>query len=173
MIRIQFFGPGRSKPERVSGGTVPWNGKMVDVRKAFAEFREASVRRQEVSPEDCFFDSSVPNRSLVQKRLSVYNWNPGPRCGKEGAIETRIAGKWHIITLQESIEYPRAPGEQVPRNSLRVMCSVIQQGYFFPDVKVKSIYHHDSRREMPDKIMEGDFNGAVWRRDNSNNMSII
>ena len=109
---------------------------------------------------------------------------------------------------------------------------------FFPDVKVKSIYLHDTRRELPDKIMEGDsgwvsqgvlsrasfrrqplsdqktltdlslhinnvyakkrdigkkliltiravtleenvdldagdFNGAAWRRDNSNNISII
>ena len=45
------------------------------------------------------------NRSSVQKRLSIYNWNPGPRRGKEGAIEKRIAGKWHIITLQEAIAY--------------------------------------------------------------------
>ena len=109
---------------------------------------------------------------------------------------------------------------------------------FFPDVKVKSIYLHDTRRELPDKMMEGDsgwvlqgvlsrasfrrqplndqktftvlslhindvyaekrgigkkliltiravmlgenvdlvagdFNGAAWRRDNSNNFSII
>ena len=66
---------------------------MVDVRKAFAELREASVRRQEASPQEYFFDSSVPNRSPVQRRLSVYNWNPGPRREKEGAIEKRIAGK--------------------------------------------------------------------------------
>ena len=109
---------------------------------------------------------------------------------------------------------------------------------FFPDVKFKSIYLHDTRRELPDKIMEGDpgwvlqgvlsrasfrrqllndqktftvlslhinnvhakkrcvgkklilsiravmlnenvdlvagdFNGAAWRRDNSNNIGII
>ena len=72
--------------------------------KAFAEFRLASVRRQEACPQEGFIDSSVPNRSSVQKRLSVYNWNPGPRRGKEGAIEKRIAGKWHIVTLQEVIE---------------------------------------------------------------------
>ena len=77
---------------------------MVDLRKAFAEFREASVRRQEASPQEYLFDSSIPNRSPVQKRLSVYNWNLGPRRGKEGAIEKRIVGKRHIITLQEAIE---------------------------------------------------------------------
>ena len=27
---------------------------------------------------------------------------------------------------------------------------------FFPDVKVKSIYLHDVRRVLPDKVMEGD-----------------
>ena len=35
----------------------------------------------------------------------MYNWNPGPRRGKEGAIEKQIAWKWHIITLQEAIGY--------------------------------------------------------------------
>ena len=78
---------------------------LVDVRKAFAEYREASVRRQEALAEEYFFDSSVPNRSSVQKRLSVFFWNSGHRRGKEGAIEKQIAGKWHIITLQEAIEY--------------------------------------------------------------------
>ena len=41
----------------------------------------------------------------MQKRLSIYNWNPGPRRGKEDAIEKQIAGKWHIITLQEASQY--------------------------------------------------------------------
>ena len=41
----------------------------------------------------------------MQKRLSIYNWNPGPRRGKEGAFEKQIAGKWHVITLQEAIVY--------------------------------------------------------------------
>ena len=181
--------------------------------KAFAEYREASARRHDTLTQEYFFDSSVPKRSSVQKRLSIYNWNPGPRRGKEGAIEKRIAGQRHIITLQESTEYvdhelltnrfhvthygrcvrqqrakplicskeaehlqleprtstwkrgrhretncrtkayyhragvdracrPRAPHEQVPRNSLRTMRGVVQQGY--------------TRRELPDKVKEGD-----------------
>ena len=40
----------------------------VDARKVFAEIREASVRRQEAPPQEYFFDSSVPNRSTVQKK---------------------------------------------------------------------------------------------------------
>ena len=34
---------------------------------------------------------------------------------------------------------------------------------FFPDVKVKSIFLHDTRRELPDKTMEGD-SGWVLQR---------
>ena len=68
---------------------------MVDVRKAFAEFREASVRRKEASPQEYFFDSSVPNHSSVRKSLSVYNWNPGPRRGKECAVETNCRKMAH------------------------------------------------------------------------------
>ena len=66
---------------------------MVDVRKAVAGYRESAVRRQETPAREYFFDNSVPNRSSVQKRRSIYNWNPGPRRGKEGASEKQIAGK--------------------------------------------------------------------------------
>ena len=78
---------------------------MVDVRKAVAEFREASARRHDTSSQEYHFDNNVPNRSLVQEQLSIYNWNPGPRRGKEGAYEKQIASKWHVITLQEKIEH--------------------------------------------------------------------
>ena len=77
--------------------------QMVDVRKAFAEYREAAPRRQESTSKEYFFDTNMPKRSYVQKRLSIYNWNPGSRRGKEGAIEKQTAGKWHNITLQEAI----------------------------------------------------------------------
>ena len=76
----------------------------VDIRRALAEFREASARRHDTSYQEYHFDNNVPNRSLVQKRLSTHNWNPGPRRGREGAIEKQIASKRHVITLQEAIE---------------------------------------------------------------------
>ena len=77
---------------------------VVDVRKAFAELREASARRHGTSYQEYHFDNGLPNRSPVQKRFSVYNWNPGLRRGRGGAIEKQIAGKCHIIILQEAIE---------------------------------------------------------------------
>ena len=38
----------------------------VDVRQAFAEYREASVRRHDTSTQEYHCDSNVPNRSSVQ-----------------------------------------------------------------------------------------------------------
>ena len=85
--------------------------------------------------------------------LSVYNWNPGQRRGKEGAIEKQIAG-----TLQEAIEYV---DHELLTNRFHVThyggCAVLfNKDTFFPDVKAKTIYLHDTRRDLPDKVMEGD-----------------
>ena len=57
---------------------------MVDVQEATADFREASERRHDTSSQAYRFNKKLSNRSLVHKRLSIYNWNPGPRRGKEG-----------------------------------------------------------------------------------------
>ena len=53
------------------------------------------------------FDTSRPNQLLEQTRISILNWNRGPRRGTPGTIETHIAGKWHIIALQDATEYLR------------------------------------------------------------------
>ena len=78
---------------------------MVDIQKAAAQFREAAERNCASSSLAHRGSKSVPRRSPTQRRLSIYNWNPGPRRGKEGALENQIAGRWHIVTLQEASEY--------------------------------------------------------------------
>ena len=130
---------------------------MVDVQKAVAEYRESAARRQESTTEEYFFDNHVPKRSYVEKRLSVYNWNPGPRRGKEGAIE-QIIGKWHVIALQEEIDYV---DHELLTYRFHVShyggCAVLfNKDTFFREVEVKSIYLHDTRRELPDEVIEGD-----------------
>ena len=102
--------------------------------------------RHDASSHEYRFDNNVPNRSPVQKRLSIYNWNPGPRHGKEGAFEKQIASKWHVITLQEAIEH-------VDHDILTHYggCAVFfNKDTFYPDVEVKSIY-----------LVAGDFNGTA------------
>ena len=50
-------------------------------------FREA-VERRHFSPQPKYrFDNNAPNRSVQQTRISILSWNPGPRRGREGAIE--------------------------------------------------------------------------------------
>ena len=130
---------------------------MVDIQKAIAEFREASARRHDTSSQGYHFENA-PDRSLVQKRLSIYNWNPGTPRGKEGAFERQIAGKWHVVTLQEAIEYV---DHELLTNRFHVThyggCAVLfNKDTFYLDIEVKSINLHDTRRELPDKVMEGD-----------------
>ena len=131
---------------------------MVDVQKAVADFREASERRHDTSSQAYRFDKNVPNRSLVQKRLSIYNWNPGPRRGKEDAFEKQIGGKWHVITLQEAIEYV---DHDILTNRFHVThyggCAILfNKDIFYPRTEVKSLYLHDTRRDLPDQVMEGE-----------------
>ena len=100
----------------------------------------------------------MPNRSAEQTRLSVYNWNPGPQRGKAGAIESHIAVKWHIITLQEAIEH-------LEHDFLTNRFHVTHYGWFvilfnkdtfFSDIKVSSFYLHDTRTCEKYKITEGE-----------------
>ena len=131
---------------------------MVDVQKVVAEVGEASERRHDTSSQAYRFDKNVPNRSLVQERRSIYNWNPGPRRGKEDAFEKQIAGKWHVITLQEASEYV---DHDILTNLFHVThhggCAILyNKDTIYPNVDVKSIYLHDTRRDLLDQVMEGD-----------------
>ena len=78
---------------------------MVDAHRAAAEYREAAERKPDISSPMHQTDRRGNARSTKQKRLSVYNWNPGPRRGNADAFVKQIAGKWHIITLQEATEH--------------------------------------------------------------------
>ena len=97
-------------------------------------------------------------RSLVQQRLSIYNWKPGPRRGKEDAFEKQIAGRWHVITLQEASEYV---DHDILTGRFHVThyagCAILfNKDTFYPNIDVKSIYLHDTRRDLPDQVREGD-----------------
>ena len=129
----------------------------VDVKGVNAAFRDAPARKHSASGQEYHFNNDMPNRLTEQKRLSVYNWNPGPQRGKEGAIEKHIAVKWHIITLQEAIEYL---DQEFLTNRFHVTqyggCAILlNKDTFFPDIKVTSLYLHDLRYSQQDKVKEG------------------
>ena len=121
-------------------------------------FREAPTRKHSPSCQGYHFNKDMPNRLTAETRLSVHNWNPGPRRGKEGAIERHIAGKWHIITFQEAIEYLE---HDFLTNRFHVThyggCAVLfNKVTFFSDIKVSSIYLHETRVCEQDKKHEGE-----------------
>ena len=69
---------------------------------------------------------------------------------EKAQLKKQIAGKWHIIT--EAIDYV---DHELLTNRFHVThcggCAVLfKKDTFFPDVEVKSIYLHDTRRELPD-----------------------
>ena len=98
---------------------------------ATAIFREAQDRRHSSHNPEYRFNNDVPNRLHEQRRLSILSWNPGPRRGKEGAIEKHIAVKWHIIAVQEAIEYfQHAYLTSHFYVTLCSLCCVVQQGHF-------------------------------------------
>ena len=139
--------------EQISG--VHWIGMSLTAKKAQAKFREPSARKRDFFSDEYHFDPDVPHRSSVQKRLSVYNWNPGPQRGKEGAVEKQIAGKWHIITLQESIQYV---DHELLRNRFHVLhftgCAILfNKDTFHPGIETKSIYLYAVRQDLPGKVI--------------------
>ena len=127
-------------------------------KKATADFREASERRHDTLFSDKPLQPKYIHRSPVQKRLSIYNWNPGPRRGKEDAFEKQIAGRWHVITLQEAsehVDHDILTGRfHVTHNAGRAI--LFNKDTFYTNIDVKSIYLHDTRRDLPDQVMEGD-----------------
>ena len=111
---------------------------IVDANGANPAFREAPVRKHTPSCLKYQFDGDLPNRLAEQRRLC---WNPGLRRGKEGSIEEHIAGKWHIITLQEAIEYL---DHEYLTNDFSVAhhggCAIVfNMDTFLSDMKVSSV----------------------------------
>ena len=127
----------------------------------------------------------------VQKRLSIYNWNPGSRREKEDAFEKQITEKWYIVTLQEASDdvahdilqenlgerynvVSRASFRRQPRNGptfFTVMSLHINNNY----AKQRGIGKKlllTIRAIMQEEhvhLVAGDFNGAAWRLSDGNN----
>ena len=95
---------------------------------------------------------------LCRSGFSIYNWNPGPRRGKEDAFEKQIAGRWHVITPQEAAEYVDHDLLTSRFHATHYAgCAILfNKDTFYTNIDVKSIYLHDTRRDLPDQVMEGE-----------------
>ena len=131
---------------------------VVDIHKVVADFRDAFERKQSSSSQTYGVNKHFYSQSPVQRRLSIYNWNPGPRRGMEDAFEKQIARKLHIVTLQEASDYV---DHDILQERFHVThhagCAILfHKDTFYPDINVKSIYLHDTGRGLPDQIIEGE-----------------
>ena len=127
-------------------------------KKSCCRFRDASERKHDTLFSDKPLQQKFIHRSPVQKRLSIYNWNRGPRRGEEDAFEKQIAGRWHVITLQKASEYV---DHDILTGRFHVThhggCAILfNKDTFYPNIDVKSIYLHDTKRDLPDQVMEGE-----------------
>ena len=131
---------------------------VVDLHRVVADFRDAFERIQSLSSQSYGVNKFFCSQAPVQKRLSIYNWNPGPRRGKEDAIEKQIARKWHIITLQEASEYVEHDilQERFHMTHFAGCAILFNKDTFYPDISVKSIYLHDTRGGVQDHIVDGE-----------------
>ena len=99
----------------------------------------------------------MPNRTAEQRRISTCSWNQGPRRQKGGAIEKHIAEKWHIIDLQEAIEYLEHEylTSHFYMNQYGGSVLLFIKDTFHSDIKVTSVYLHDTRDGQQQVVREG------------------
>ena len=60
---------------------------VVDIRRIVADFRDAFERSQTSSARGTGVNKFFTSQSPLQRRLGVYNWNPGLLRGTEDAVE--------------------------------------------------------------------------------------
>ena len=131
---------------------------VVDIDKVVADFRDAFARKQSSSCQTYCVNKYFSHQVIVQRRLSIYNCNPGPHRGREDAFEKQIAVKWYTVTLQEASDYV---DHDILQERFHVThyagCAILfNKDTFHPDINIKSIYLHDTRRGLPDQIIEGE-----------------
>ena len=131
---------------------------MVDIEKATAEFRETSERKHATSSHMNSSSERFAIRTIVQRRLSIYNWNPGPRRGKEDAFEKQIAGRWLIITPQEASEYVdhKLLTNRFHMTHYAVCAILFNKDTVYPNIDVESKNLHDTTRDLPAQVIEGE-----------------
>ena len=114
---------------------------LIFSEKATADFREASERRPATS--------SQTNRA--NKHFSARS--------QHLQLESRNRlQRWHIITLQEASE---CVDHDILTSRFQLThcagCAILHnKDTFYPNIDVKSIYLHDTRRDLPDQVMEGE-----------------
>ena len=125
---------------------------IVDVQKATADFREASEMRPATSSQTNRFNKNISNRSPVQKRLSIFNWNPGPDAEKKMPSKSRLQAGGMSLPCRKHLNMSI---HDILTGRFHVThyagCAILfNKDTFYTNIDVKSIYLHDTGRDLPD-----------------------
>ena len=89
------------------------------------------------------------------QHLQLESWAPrwNGRCYRE----PNCGGKWHIVTLQNH----KILHERFYVTHFAGCAILFNKDTFYPDISVKSIYIHDTRRCVQDHVVEGEQGWAL------------
>ena len=77
---------------------------VVDIHKVVADFRDAFERKQSSSSQTYGVNKYFSSQSPVQRRLSIYNWNPGPRRGREDVfLRNKLRGNGILLPCKKHL----------------------------------------------------------------------
>ena len=81
-----------------------------------------------------------------------------PDVGGKTQLRNKLRGKWHVVTLQKASDYV---DHDVLQERFHVIhyagCAILfNKDTFYPDINVKSIYLHHTRRGLPGQVVEGE-----------------
>ena len=130
---------------------------VVDIHKVVADFRDAFETIQSSSSQSYGVNKYFSSQSLVQKRLSIYNRNPGPRRGKM-LLRNKSQGNGTLFPCKKhlTVMITKNLHERIHVTHY-VGCAILfNMDTFYPDINIKAIYLHDSRRGVQDHIVEGE-----------------
>ena len=98
----------------------------------------------------------MPNRLLEQTPISILSWNPGPRRGREGAIEELIAGKWYVKLRcrRRMCTFNTSASRTI--TILPTLLDVLSLfNTLHSDIQVNSVYFHGNRNGQHQAVREG------------------
>ena len=120
-----------------------------------------------VTSQQCTnFDRAASDLLLELTRISISSWYPGPRRGTPGAIENHIAGRWHIVHIQVSVEYFQH--DDVTRQfdvTHFCRCAVLFSKHTFEaDIEIKAVHIPTEKENCSGWVFEAVISKARFRR---------
>ena len=98
---------------------------IVDVKEANAAFRKAPGRQLYIFCQQYYFHNNVLNRLTEQKKLSVYNWNPGPRRRKKERSKNTLRRSGTLSPCKKQLNTSTTSDESLPCDTLDLVSTRI------------------------------------------------